>query len=57
MGNEIRDKNPPKSVRFDAEDRLIVEKAAKLEGLDASSYIRRCTMTYTREHHPELFQS
>ena len=58
MDEETRkkpDKSPTTSVRFSPEDRAIIEKAAKAEGLDTSAYIRRCAVLYTREHHPELF--
>jgi hypothetical protein len=44
-----------KAIRFDDDDYLAVEAAAKAEGLDISSYCRRCTLVYTREHHPEAF--
>ncbi len=44
-----------KNVRWDDDDWERIEKAAKLEGLDTSNYIRRCVITLTRKEHPELF--
>ena len=44
-----------KNVRWDDDDFAAIEKAAKLEGVDTSNYIRRCVLVQTREHHPELF--
>ncbi len=44
-----------KNVRWEDEDWERIEKAAKLEGLDTSNYIRRCVITTTRKEHPELF--
>jgi len=52
---KAEDKNKPMSVRFDLDDKAVLRQAAKLEGLEPSPYVRRCTMVYTREHHPELF--
>ena len=49
-------KEPPISVRFEKEDLDAVREAAKLEGLDPASYCRRCTVRYTREKHPEVYQ-
>lgn len=51
----MNEKSAPISIRFDQDDRSAVEKAAKLEGLDMSAYIRRCVITTTRREHPELF--
>jgi len=45
----------PRSVRFDKETDRLIEEAARAEGLEPAAYIRRCTILYTREHHPELF--
>lgn len=47
----------PKTLRFDETDIQPVEKAAALEGIDFTSYCRRCIIMYTREHHPEVFPS
>lgn len=44
-----------KNVRWEDDDWDRIEKAAKLEGLDTSNYIRRCVITTTRKEHPELF--
>ena len=52
MADDIKEKN----VRFDKDMFAKIEKAAQREGIDASNYIRRCTVLYTREHHPDLFR-
>ncbi len=54
--NAKPDKSPTTSVRFSPDDRVIIEKASRIEGLEPSAYIRRCAMVHTREHHPELFE-
>jgi len=46
----------PRSIRFDKETDKLIEEAAREEGLETAAYIRRCTILYTREHHPELFE-
>lgn len=46
-----------KAIRFEDDDYPAIERAAKAEGLDISSYCRRCTLMYTREHHKEVFQA
>jgi uncharacterized protein (DUF1778 family) len=62
MDNETRkagrstDKSPTTSVRFAPEDKAIIIQAARLEGMEATAYIRRVAILYTREHHPELFK-
>jgi uncharacterized protein (DUF1778 family) len=43
------------SIRFDPDDKEAIERAAKLEGLNFSAYVRRAAVAYTREHHPETF--
>ena len=45
-----------KNVRWEDDDFQAIEKAARKEGIDLSNYIRRCTIQYTREHHPETFE-
>jgi hypothetical protein len=44
-----------KTIRFEDDDWPAIEKAAALEGIDPTSYMRRCVITYTREHHPDAF--
>ena len=44
------------TIRFSFDEYDRMKEAAKSEGLDISSYIRRCATLYTREHHPELFE-
>jgi uncharacterized protein (DUF1778 family) len=51
----MSEKTAPISIRFESDDRAAIEKAAKLEGLDMSAYVRRCVITTTRKEHPELF--
>jgi predicted DNA binding CopG/RHH family protein len=46
----------PISIRFEEEDLDAIRLAAKQEGLEPAAYVRRCSVLYTREKHPDSYR-
>jgi hypothetical protein len=44
-----------KPIRFQEEDIRPLEESARLEGIDFTSYVRRCAVVHARENHPEVW--
>ena len=45
-----------KPMRWEEPDAEAIQRAADLEGIDFTSYVRRCALTYTRQTHPQVFK-